>query len=82
MEEERKTYEWIRETMRKANQKYRNSNRERFNQMQKNFYDAHKGDEEYMQKRRKNALEYYYRKKAEKAEKEKQKEAQSSVLEC
>ena len=50
MEEERKTYEWIRETMRKANQKYRNANRERFNQMQKNFYEAHKEDEAYMQK--------------------------------
>jgi len=74
---EPRTYEWVKENMRKANERYRISNRERFNQKQKEYYDSHKADEEYMQKRRKKALDYYYRKKAEKT---KQVEADDSVL--
>ena len=32
---EARTYEWVKKNMRKANERYRNSNRERFNQKQK-----------------------------------------------
>ena len=53
---EPRTYEWVKENMRKANERYRSSNRERFNQKQKEYYDSHKADEEYMQKRRKRHL--------------------------
>ena len=74
---EPRTYEWVKENMRKANERYRNSNRERFNQKQKEYYDSHKEDKEYKQKMRKKALDYYYRKKAEKA---KQLESEVSVL--
>ena len=74
---EPRTYEWVKKNMRKANERYRNSNRERFNQNQKEYYESHKEDEEYKQKMRKMALDYYYRKKAEKA---KQLESEVSVL--
>lgn len=74
---EPRTYEWVKENMRKANERYRNSNRERFNQKQKEYYNSHKEDEEFKQKMRKKALDYYYRKKAEKAKKA---EAEDSVL--
>ena len=60
-------YGWVKESMNRANKKYRESNRERYNEKQKKFYDAHKDDEEYKQKMRTKALAYYYRKKAEKA---------------
>ncbi len=53
---EPRTYEWVKENMRKANERYRSSNRERLNQKQKEYYDSHKADEEYMQKRRKRHL--------------------------
>ena len=55
---EPRTYEWVKENMRKANEKYRNSNRERFNQKQKEYYNSHKEDEEFKQKMRKKALDY------------------------
>ena len=79
MEEDRKTYQWIRESIRRANRKYRNSNQERYNQIQKDYYHAHKEDEEYMIKLRKKALDYYYRKKTERTM---QAEADISVLQC
>ena len=50
-----RTYEWVKEKMRKANERYRNSNRERFNQKQKEYYESHKNDEEYLQKMRERA---------------------------
>jgi len=74
---EPRTYEWVKENMRKANERYRNSNRERFNQKQKEYYNSHKEDEEFKQKMRKKALDYYYRKKAEKA---KEADAEGSVF--
>ena len=78
---EPRTYEWVKENMRKANERYRNSNRERFNQKQKEYYDySRKEDEEYKQKMRKKALDYYYRKEAEKAEQARRIEAEGSIL--
>jgi hypothetical protein len=63
---ERIPYQWVREAMKKANEKYRSSHREEYNLCQKKYYDAHKTDPEYMQRMRKKAREYYHRKKAEK----------------
>ena len=74
---EPRTYEWVKENMRKANERYRNSNRERFNQKQKEYYNSRKEDEEFKQKMRKKALDYYYRKKAGKA---KEIEVEGSVI--
>jgi len=65
---ERTPYQWVRESMRKANTKYRNSNREAYNLIQRKYYETHKDDEEYKQKLRTKALAYYYRKKAKKEE--------------
>jgi hypothetical protein len=59
-------YEKIRESMRKANEKYRNANKDELNKTQKEMYDITKMDEEFKQKTRAKALAYYYRKKAEK----------------
>jgi len=59
-------YEKIRESMRKANEKYRNANKDELNKKQKEMYDINKTNDEFKQKTRAKALAYYYRKKAEK----------------
>jgi hypothetical protein len=51
------------ESMRKANRKYRENNKAKFNEYQKQYYHSHKSDEEYMKKQRQKALKYYYKKK-------------------
>lgn len=54
-------------SMRKANKKYREANKESFNEYQKQYYHAHKHDEEYMKKQREKAKRCYYKKKQEKS---------------
>jgi len=70
-------YGWVRDSMLRANAKYRASDRKAFNLKQKKYYDNHKDDPEYMEKMRIKAREYYYRKKAQK---QIQIESPSSVL--
>jgi hypothetical protein len=50
-------------SMRKANKKYRERNREKLAEYQKKYYQSKKTDENYAQKQREKALNYYYRKK-------------------
>ena len=52
-------------SMRKANKKYRETHKEKFNEYQKQYYRNHKHDEEYMKKQREKAKRYYYKKKEE-----------------
>ena len=59
-------YQWVQAAMKRANAKYRRVHREEYNLKQKKYYDAHKTDQEYMEKMRKKAREYYHRKKSEK----------------
>ena len=66
--ESKEPYQWVKESMRKANAKYRNSNREAYNFKQRKYYETHRDNEEYKQKLRTKALAYYYRKKAKKEE--------------
>jgi hypothetical protein len=56
-------------SMRKANKKYRENNRDKFNEYQKLYYHEHKHDEEYMQKQRDKSKRSYHKKKAEKQQK-------------
>jgi hypothetical protein len=50
-------------SMRKANKKYRERNREKLAEYQKKYYQYKKIDKTYCQKQREKALNYYYRKK-------------------
>ncbi len=56
------------ESMRKANKKYRDTHKDKFNENQKLYYHTHKHDEEYMGKQRKKAKKSYHKKKEEKKE--------------
>lgn len=51
-------------SMRKANKKYREKNKSKFNEYQKQYYQNHKNDEEYMKKQREKALKSYYKNKS------------------
>ncbi len=53
-------------SMRKANKKYRETHRDKFNDYQKKYYHEHKQDEEYMKKQREKAKKSYYKRKLEK----------------
>jgi|LauGreDrversion4_2_1035121.scaffolds.fasta_scaffold277855_1 hypothetical protein len=53
-------------SMRKANKKYRENNKEKFREYQKQYYHNHKHDETYMQKQRDKAKKSYHKRKAEK----------------
>ncbi len=53
------------ESMRKANKKYRETHKEKFNEYQKLYYHAHKHDDEYMKKQREKAKKCYHKKKEE-----------------
>jgi len=64
--DETKTYEWVKESMRRANAKYREANREAFNARQKKFYDLHKNDEVYKERLKAKARAYYQKKKIQK----------------
>lgn len=57
-------------SMRKANKKYRENNKERFNEYQKQYYQKHKNEESFIQKQREKALKSYYKRKAQKLETE------------
>lgn len=50
-------------SMRKANKKYRETHREKYNAMMKNYYHSRKDDEEFMNKQREKARKYYHKKK-------------------
>lgn len=55
------------ESMRKANKKYRENNKEKFSEYQKQYYQKRKNDESYVKMLREKALKSYYKRKAEKA---------------
>ena len=57
-------FEKLRESMRKANEKYRKANREELNRKQNALYEINKTNEEYLRRARAKALAHYYRKKA------------------
>lgn len=53
-------------SMRKANKKYRETHKEKFNEYQKKYYQEHKNNEEYMMKQREKAKRSYHKRKEEK----------------
>lgn len=55
------------ESMRKANKKYRENNKEKFSEYQKQYYQKRKNDESYVKMLREKALKSYYKRKTEKA---------------
>lgn len=61
-------YERHLENTRRANKKYREANREKLKQIAKNYYDAHKNDEEFKEKLREKARKHYEKKKLTKPE--------------
>lgn len=63
MDKEKTFTEKYLESMRKANKKYREKNKTKFNEYQKLYYLNNKNNEEYMKKQREKALKYYYKKK-------------------
>jgi hypothetical protein len=60
------TYNKYLESMRKANKKYRENNKAKFNEYQKQYYQNHKNDESFVKMQREKALKSYYKRKAQK----------------
>jgi len=58
------------ESMRKANKKYRENNKAKFNEYQKQYYQKHKNDETFVKMQREKALKSYYKRKSQKLETE------------
>ena len=56
------------ESMRKANKKYRENNKSKFNEYQKQYYQKRKTDENYVKMQRQKALKSYYKRKAQNKE--------------
>jgi hypothetical protein len=63
MEQHTSTNKYL-ESMRKANKKYRENNKEKFNEYQKQYYQKRKHDETYVKMQREKALKSYYKRKA------------------
>ena len=57
----------MRDNIRKAQKKYRETHPEVMNQYASDYYHRHKDEPDFVQKRRDRSLEYYTRKKAERA---------------
>jgi hypothetical protein len=66
MEQQQEQLNKYLESMRKANKKYRENNKAKFNEYQKQYYHKHKNDEDYVKMQREKALKSYYKRKAEK----------------
>lgn len=60
------TYNKYLESMRKANKKYRENNKAKFNEYQKQYYQNRKNDESFVKMQREKALKSYYKRKAQK----------------
>ena len=58
-------YQKYLESMRKANKKYRENNKEKFNEYQKSYYQKRKNDEHFVKMQREKALKSYYKRKAQ-----------------
>ncbi len=58
-----------RDSMSKANKKYRETHKEKMNELSKNYYHRKKNDEEFMEKMRTRARERYHAKKIAQQEK-------------
>ena len=56
------------ESMRKANKKYRENNKSKFNEYQKQYYQKRKADESYVKMQREKALKSYYKRKSQSKE--------------
>lgn len=57
----------MRDNIRKAQKKYRESHPDVMNQYASDYYHRHKDEPDFVQKRRDRSLEYYARKKAQRA---------------
>jgi hypothetical protein len=66
MEESQDTTNKYLISMRKANKKYRENNKQKFNEYQKHYYQLHKNDAEFVARQREKALKSYYKIKAKK----------------
>ena len=54
------------ESQKRAIKKYQQNNKDKVNQIQKKYYDAHKNDPIFIEANRRRAKEYYERKKIKK----------------
>ena len=69
----------MRDNIRKAQKKYRETHPEVMNQYASDYYHRHKDEPDFVQKRRDRSLEYYARKKAQRAS---QSVWASTILDC
>jgi hypothetical protein len=65
MEQQQEQLNKYLESMRKANKKYRENNKAKFNEYQKQYYQKRKSDETYVKMLREKALKSYYKRKLE-----------------
>ena len=59
-------YSWVKEAMKRANDKYRRSHLELTAEKQRKYYERRKDDESFKKMQREKALRYYYKKKERK----------------
>lgn len=64
-EERKEPYSWVKEAMKKANDKYRKSHLELTAERQRKYYAGKKNEESFQKMVREKALKYYYKKKEE-----------------
>lgn len=65
METETIKYAWLIPSLEKAKKKYRDANREKLKEKAKQYYDAHKNEQEFKEKCRERSKSYYYSRKAQ-----------------
>lgn len=66
-----KRYEKYFESQKRANKKYRETHKDKFREISRKYYDAHKNDEEFMKRQREKSLKSYYKRKDLKVPREK-----------
>ena len=66
-EEKPAPYSWVKEAMKRANNKYRTTHLGVIAEKQRKYYEKRKNDESFQKMQREKALRYYYNKKERKA---------------
>jgi len=62
-EEKAAPYSWVKDAMKRANDKYRRTHLELVAAKQRKYYEKRKNDESFQKMQREKALRYYYKKK-------------------
>ena len=68
MDEKPAPYSWVKDAMKRANDKYRKSHLKEIAEKHRIYYEKRKNDESFKKMQREKALRYYYNKKARKEE--------------